>query len=137
MKTIKHIALALSVAAALTLTGCAAEAPPAETKPSASQPAAAAAEEPTATPTPVVPVAPVIQKFGTPDSTFMETITEAGVMLPGIPAREVLDRADFENWVTIDGVEIWNADTCGDVTLIHSEGEVALTCEGGRFFLKD
>lgn len=135
MKTIKHIALALSVAAALTLTGCAAEAPPAETKPSASQPAAA--EEPTATPTPVVPVAPVIQKFGTPDSTFMETITEAGVMLPGIPAREVLDRADFENWVTIDGVEIWNADTCGDVTLIHSEGEVALTCEGGRFFLKD
>lgn len=135
MKTIKHIALALSVAAALTLTGCAAEAPPAETKPSASQPAAAAAEEPTATPTPVVPVVPVVQKFGSPDGTFMEALSEAGAVWPD--QRAVVDEADFANWVTVDGIEIQNADACGEVTLVHSGGEVALACESGRFFLKD
>ena len=129
MKTIKRIAAALSIAAVLTLTGCAGEAPQTEPKPSASQPAA---EEPTVTPTPT----PVVQKFGTADSTFMEVITEAGVMLPGVSPREVQDQADFDNWVD-EGVEIWNADTCGEVTLIYSGGEIALACEGGRFFLKD
>ena len=129
MKAIKHITVALVAAAALTLTGCAGEAPTTEPKPSASQPAV---EEPTATPPPT----PVVQKFGTPDSTFMEVISEAGVMVPGLPeSREVRDQADFDIWIA-EGVEIWNADTCGEVTLVHSGGETALACEGGRFFLK-
>lgn len=131
MKTIKTAAVALTLAAMFAFTGCSSEQPNTAPPAPASTTAPEVVETPSPTPTPVV------QKFGTPDSTFMETINEAGVMVPGLPeSREVLDEHDFNTWV-VEGVEIWNADTCGDVTLVHSGGEVALACEGGRFFLKD
>lgn len=127
MKTIKTAAAALIIAATLAFTACSGEQP--NTPPPAPTAAPTATEAPTPTPTPVA------QKFGTPDSTFMEAIAEAGAVWPD--QREVIDEDDFNFWVTIDGVEIWNADTCGEVTLVHSGGEVALICEGGRFYLKD
>lgn len=130
MKTTQMAAAALTLAAMFAFTGCASE------QPNTAPPAPTNTAAPTVTEAPKPTPTPVVQKFGTPDSTFMETIAEAGVMLPGIPAREVLDQADFDNWV-VEGVEIWNADTCGEVTLVHSEGEIALACESGRFFLKD
>lgn len=129
MKTIKTAAAALIIAATLTFTACSGEQP--NTPPPAPTAAPTVTEAPAPTPTPVV------QKFGTPENTFMETVSEAGVMVPGLPEpREVLDEADFDIWVA-EGLEIWNADTCGEVTLVHSEGEIGLACEGGRFFLKD
>lgn len=132
MKTTTRAAFAAFIlAATLAFAGCSGEQP--NTAPPA--PANTAAPEVVETPTPTP--TPVVQKFGTPDSPFMNTITEAGVMVPGLPeSREVLDEADFDTWV-VEGVEIWNADTCGDVTLVHAGGEVELACEGGRFFLKD
>lgn len=132
MKTTTKTAFAAFIlAATLAFTACSGEQP--NTAPLAPTNTAAPEVVETPTPTPT----PVVQKFGTPDSTFMEAATEAGVMVPGLPeSREVLDRADFDIWV-VEGVEIWNADTCGEVTLIHSEGEVALACESGRFFLKN
>lgn len=126
---IKTAAAVLILAATLTFTACSGE------QPSTPPPTTTAAPEVVETPTPTPTPTPVVQKFGTPDSTFMETIAEAGAVWPD--QREVIDEDDFNFWVTIDGVEIWNADTCGEVTLVHSGGEVALSCEGGRFFLKD
>lgn len=127
MKTIKTAAAVLIFAATFTFTACSGEQP--NTTPPTTTAAPEVVETPTPTPT------PVIQKFGTPENTFMETIAEAGAVWPD--QREVIDEDDFNFWVTIDGVEIWNADTCGEVTLVHSGGEVALICEGGRFYLKD
>lgn len=129
MTPIKTAAVALTLAAMFAFTACSSEQP--NTAPPAPASTTAPEVTETSTPTPT----PVVQKFGTPDGTFMDALSAAGAVWPD--QRAVADETDFDTWVVIDGIEIQNADACGDVTLVHSGGEVALTCESGRFFLKD